>query len=235
MEHVKRLVLVPEHMADQRKKPFVPPLTAQVQEIDSDMQDIMQRQDIPIDAQAKMYDQNLQRYLAYYDKQMNKPLRVNVIKPMVPEKEEKTQGEQIEEKPDDILDSVPATMKSRTRQLIIKLKANKDIIGWNEQGQVVFKGSTIPGTNIVDLVNDSLRQRKNFNSEGWELFSKALGHLNFPEGIIRNENRLGLVREYKTKGIPEEVPKPTTPLTRVQTAKKKKRRDVMSSPYKWLK
>ena len=105
-------------MADQRKKPLVPPLTAQVQEIDSDMQDIMQRQDIPIDAQAKMYDQNLQRYLAFYDKRMNKPLRVNVIKPAVPEEEEKPQGEQVEEKPDeietDILESVPATMKSRT-------------------------------------------------------------------------------------------------------------------------
>ena len=100
---------------------------------------------------------------------------------------------------------------------------------------MVFKGTTIPGTNIVDLVNDSLRQRKNFNPEGWELFSKALGHLNVPEGIVRNENRLGLVREYKTKGIPEGVPKPTTPLTRVQAAKKKKRRDLMSSPYKWLK
>ena len=83
MEHVKRLVLVPEHMVDQRKKPLVPPLTAQVQEIDSDMQDIMQRQDIPIGAQAKVYDQNLQRYLTFYDKRMNKPLRVNVVKPAV--------------------------------------------------------------------------------------------------------------------------------------------------------
>ena len=212
MEHVKRLVLVPEHMADQRKKPLVPPLTAQVQEIDSDMQDIMQQQDIPIDAQVKMYDQKLQRYLTYYDKRMNKPLRVNVIKPTVPEEEEKPQGEQIEEKPEeietDILDSVPATMKSRTRQLIKNLKANKDIIGWNEQGQMVFKGTTVPGTNIVDLVNDSLRQRKNFNPEEWELFSKALDHLNVPEGIVRNENRLGLVREYKTKGISEGVLSP---------------------------
>ena len=91
---------------------------------------------------------------------MNKPLSVNVIKPTVPEEEEKPQGEEIEEKPDeietDILDSVPATMKSRTCQLIKKLKVNKDIIGWNEQGQMVLKGTTIPGTNIVDLVNDSL-------------------------------------------------------------------------------
>ena len=63
MEHVKRLVLVPEHMVDQRKRPLVQPLTSQVQETDSDMQDIMQQQDIPIDAQAKVYDQNLQRFL----------------------------------------------------------------------------------------------------------------------------------------------------------------------------
>ena len=65
--------------------------------------------------------------------------------------------------------------------------------------------------------------------------SKALGHLNVPEGIVRNENRLGLAQEYKTKRVPEGVPKPTTPLNRVQAAKKKKRRDVISSPYKWLK
>ena len=56
MEHVKRLVLVPEHMVEQRKKPLAPPLTAQINEIDSAMQDIIERQDIPIDAQAKMYD-----------------------------------------------------------------------------------------------------------------------------------------------------------------------------------
>ena len=120
-----------------------------------------------------MRDQNLQHYLSYYGKRMNKPLQVNVIKPMVPEEEEKRQEEQIE--------------------------------------------------------------GENFNPEGWELFSNVLGHLNVSEGIVRNENRLGLVREYKTKGIPEGVPKPTTPLTCVQAAKKKKCRDVMSSPYKWLK
>ena len=28
-----------------------------------------------------------------------------------------------------------------------------------------------------------------------------------PEGVVRNENRLGLVREYKTKGIPEDLSK----------------------------
>ena len=225
MEHVKRLVLVPEHMAEQRKKPLAAPLATQVNEIDSDMQDIIQRQDIPIDEKAKLYDQNLQRYLTFYDKRMNKPLRVNVThtdKPEEPQREQSIEEtEPSDEIETDIMDSVPATMKS----------SNKDLVGWNEQGQMVFKGRSVPSTNIVDLVNDSLRQRKNFNPDGWELFSKVLGHMNVPEGIVRNENRLGIVHEYKTKGIPENLP--TTP--RVQQEKRKKRRDNISSPYKWLK
>ena len=124
-------------------------------------------------------------------------------------------------------------MKSRTRQLIKKLERNKDIIGWNEQRQMeqfsrnqhcrFSQRSTAP------------KEELNFNPKGWEVFSKALGHLNAPEGIVRNENCLELVQEYKTKRIPEGVPKPTTLLTRVQAAKKKKRRDVMSSQYAWLK
>jgi hypothetical protein len=166
---------------------------------------------------------------------MNKPLRVNVTHT---DQAEEPQGEQPIEETEpsdeietDIMDSVPATMKSRARQLIKKLKSNKDLVGWNEQGQMVFKGRSVPSTNIVDLVNDSLRQRKNFNPDGWELFSKVLEHLNVPEGIVRNENRLGIVRECKTKGIPDNLP--TTP--RVQQEKRKKRRDNISSPYKWLK
>jgi hypothetical protein len=173
-------------MVEQRKKPLAAPLATQVNEIDSDMQDIIRRQDIPIDEKAKLYDQNLQRYLTYYDKRMNKPRRVNV---MHTDQTEEPQGEQPREETEpsdeietDIMDSVPATMKSRARQLIKKLKSNKDVIGWNEQGQMVFKGRSVPSTNIVDLVNDSLRQRKNFNPDGWELFSKVLGNLNVPEG-----------------------------------------------------
>ena len=93
---------------------------------------------------------------------------------------------------EDILESVPTTMKSRALQLVKKLKANKDVLGWNDHGQIVFEGRTIPGTNVVDLVNNTLRQRNNFNPTGWQLFAKSLGRLNVPEGLVRNE-RLNMV------------------------------------------
>jgi hypothetical protein len=158
---------------------------------------------------------------------MNKPLRVNVTHT---DQAEEPQGEQsiVETEPSneietDIMNSVSATMKSRARQLIKNLKSNKDLVGWNEQGQMVLKGRSVPSTNIVDLVKDSLRQRKNFNPDGLEFFSKVLEHLNVPEGIVRNENRLGIVREYKTKGIPNNLP--TT--TRMQQEKRKKNAETI--------
>ena len=76
---------------------------------------------------------------------------------------------------------------------------------------MVFEGRTIPGTNVIDLINDFLRQRKNFNPAGWQLFAKALGRMNVPEGIIRNEECLNMVKEYRTKpsDTPQTSPFPT--------------------------
>ena len=123
-------------------------------------------------------------------------------------------------------------MKSRALQLVNKLKANKDVVGWNDHGQMVFEGRTIPGTNVIDLVNDTLRQRKNFNPAGWQLFAKALGRLNVPEGIIRNEERLNMVKTYRNKPSSPDIPLTSSQLpmaTRVKTKTKRSRKN----PYKW--
>ena len=53
-----------------------------------------------------------------------------------------------------IIDSVSKTMQNRAKLLIQKLKDNSDFISWNDNGQLVLDGSTIPNSNIVDLVND---------------------------------------------------------------------------------
>ena len=126
-------------------------------------------------------------------------------------------------------------MKSRAVQLIKKIKANKDVVGWNDHGQMVFEGRTIPGTNVIDLVNDTLRQRKNFNPAGWQLFAKALGRLNVPEGIVRNEERLQLVKEYRNKPssssnhpLTSSLQSPGKPI-RTQQGKKRRHKN----PYKW--
>ena len=61
-----------------------------------------------------------------------------------------------EEREADILKSVLAAMKTSAKQLIKKLKSNKDVVGWNNQGHMVLDGRTISGKNVIGLVNDTL-------------------------------------------------------------------------------
>ena len=167
---------------------------------------------------------------------MQKPIHVSVVPPNPVEswetEEELPEGSvsplgEIE----NILESIPATMKSRALQLVKKLKANKDIVGWNDHGQMIFEGRTIPGTNVIDLVNDSLRQRKNFNPAGWQLFAKALRCMNMPEGIIRNEERLNMVKEYRTK--PSDTPQTSSPFPTVTGKVKTRAKRGRKNSYKW--
>ena len=138
MEHVKRLVLMPEHMVENttQSKPLVPPLTSQVNHLDSEMDSLLKRQDITQDEKARLYSQILQRYLNYYDKRMSQPVRVSVVPSKPTTEKPETQPEPVH-LPDnietDILESVPPTMKTRARQLVKKLKENKDLITWDDK------------------------------------------------------------------------------------------------------
>ena len=81
--------------------------------------------------------------------------------------------------------------------MIQKLKDDSDAINWNDNGQLVLDGSTIPNSNIVDLVNDVMRKRKGFNSEHSSTFAKALAKINVPEDYVRNPDRIDSIRWYR--------------------------------------
>jgi hypothetical protein len=49
------------------------------------------------------------------------------------------------------------------------MKSSPDI-SWNEKGELKYKGETVQGSNVVDLVNDVLSKRQYFNPQGWETF-----------------------------------------------------------------
>ena len=73
----------------------------------------------------------------------------------------------------EILESVPKTMKAKEQLLLKKMKSSPDI-SWNEKGKLKYKGETVQGSNVVDLVNDVLRKRKCFNPQEWETFGETL-------------------------------------------------------------
>ena len=129
---------------------------------------------MPEDTKATMYAQQLQRV---------NQLKNQVVRPepspvqMITHKEqtrtlESDTSEQLSATDKQIIDSVPKTMQNLAKLLIQKLKDHSDVISWNDNGQLVLDGSTMPNSNIVDLVNDVMRKRKCFNPGHSSTFAK---------------------------------------------------------------
>jgi phosphoglucomutase len=67
------------------------------------------------------------------------------------------------------------------------MKSSPDI-SWNEKGELKYKGETVQGSNVVDLVNDVLSKRQYFNPQGWETFGEALREANVAQDLIGHED-----------------------------------------------
>ena len=89
----------------------------------------------------------------------------------------------------DVLASVPRTLRKKAERLLHHMKSDKNIIDWNKRGEIIADGGVIPGTHLVDLLNDTLRKRKDFNPKGWQQFNKALARLNTPQDLVGNRDR----------------------------------------------
>ena len=57
---------------------------------------------------------------------------------------------------------------------------------WKDDGTVKLYGKSIPGSNIIDLVNDVIRHCKGSEPTGWQAFAEGLSNMNFPQDVIGN-------------------------------------------------
>ena len=87
-----------------------------------------------------------------------------------------------------VIDSVPSTMKRKAQLLVSLLKTNPNV-SWEDDGTVKLYGKSIPGSNIIDLVNDVIRHRKGSEPTGWQSFAEGLRDMNIPQDVIGNRER----------------------------------------------
>jgi hypothetical protein len=116
-------------------------------------------------------------------------------------------------------------MKTKAELLVRKMKADPNI-SWSEKGELKYKGETVRGSNVVDLVTDVLRKRKYFNPQGWETFGEALREANVPQDLIGHEDRWKYITQ--TKRTPrsrkrQQSPSPIRPYSPKKTKKQKER------------
>ena len=79
-------------------------------------------------------------------------------------------------------------MQRKSGLLLNMVKENENIT-WDNHGVVSYKGKRLHGSNIFDLINDSLRLRKGIEPSGWITFSKALHESDVPQEVIGNQAR----------------------------------------------
>lgn len=197
MNHAKRMVLVPENTLErlqQRQQILTPPVTQTLKNLDAEMNEILSSKELDDEQKAKLYNQVLQRYLTFYDQRKGQPLHVKLAtsKPAVekpqPEENKESQQEETQEThstamEQEVMKSVPKLYKGGARQLLDKIKENRDVLHWNEKGELIYESKPISGSHVVDLVNDILRQRKGFEPVGWSVFARGLAKMNVPENL----------------------------------------------------
>ena len=207
------MVLIPENTLERLQQChhiLTPPVTQTLKNLDSEMSDILSSKELDDEAKAKLYNQVLQRYLTYYDQQKDQPLHVKLtaVKPTETPKPEESKEPNEEAAPEksvstaveqEVMKSVAKLYKNGARQLLDKMKENQDVLDWNDKGELVYENKPIPGSHVVDLVNDMLRHRKGFEPVGWSVFVRGLARMNVPENLVRNPQRQSAIREFKTR------------------------------------
>ena len=163
--------------------------------LDTSMKQVLDQPDISQDEKVKQYNQLLQRYRTYDDK------RSDPVPPPIP-----TQVDHWEK---DIIDSVPMTMQRRAKLLVNRIKASDGLMSWNERGELLRNGQPVPGTNIVDLVNDVVRRRKGFDPEGWTSFAEGLREINVPQDVVGHPDRWAWIRGLHKPMHDSTLPQPT--------------------------
>ena len=91
-----------------------------------------------------------------------------------------------------IVQSVPKLYRQKAQLLLNHLKNNSDRVTWDETGVVYIDGEKIKNSNIVDLINDTCRNRKSVKAIGRKEFATLLGNIATPHEFIGNPEIWGI-------------------------------------------
>ena len=191
---MKKMAIVPVRLLEEmnrwknEQRPRLPPSpqVAQTSSLQKEMNSVLENEQISESEKAQRYGQALHQFQVSHKK---------AIGPV------EEYGEQSTEEPkpitmkDQIMDSVPHTMRRKATLLLNMIKDHPNL-RWDEHGVLEYEGKPIPGSNIIDLVNDVLRQRKGSNPRGWEQFSRGLKEVNVPQEVVGNKHRWNWIHKY---------------------------------------
>ena len=143
----KEMLLVDPSVIETMQINQPPPLTSHnitrrvIQEADDSIKSALSDNMLTPSEQVLYYNQALQKREQYTDKPTASPETVH--------KTHNGNNDQVEE---EIIDSVPHSFRNKAALLVKKWK-RAGVLGWNKEGNLVYKGEHIPGTTVGPLLN----------------------------------------------------------------------------------
>ena len=193
MEFSKKLVLVPEDRLNSFVQDYV-------SDMDKKMHKILQQKTLEDKEKASLYLQVLQNYINFQKPTPKHPPEMELHSEIDPKrdgshvenddepviKEEKeAENRKTEEETNlthmkkQLIEKVPVRYKDTAGGILDFLKNENNILTWTPKGEIVFKGTLIPRTHIVDLINSLLRKSK-VRPKGHDVFLKGLKEARLP-------------------------------------------------------
>lgn len=164
-----------------------------VSRLDNEMRTILQRTDISEDDKIKLYNNVLQRFLRLTRQNDSEKDLLKLIQSPEAFKQNTVETDpapplsSTDATTQEILEGVSSRYKKNASLLLNKMKQHQDILGWDNHGTIVYKGTRVPGTNIVDLVKGVSQHRSRtakYYPKGWNEFMSAMAEMNVPTGLL---------------------------------------------------
>ena len=223
MEHTRKMALVDPRLLESLRPPTPPTNTMDrvLRGLDGEMSSVLDRTDLDEGDKVKLYNQILLRYNTMANKRVKQPTRVVVVNDdgaaaAATTRDGGTATAAAAEPlaaigtDADIVESVPKTLKTKALRLMKRLK-NDPSTRWNDRGELMIEGSAILGSNMMGLVNDVLRKRKQSDPVGWRPFAIHLKNINLPMEFVGNVDR----RQYIQQTTPGSSPRWSVRVRRV--------------------
>jgi hypothetical protein len=88
---------------------------------------------------------------------------------------------------DQLVAVMPKTYKDLGLKIYNYLSSDTSPVKWDSAGTVSINSTRLPSSNVIDLISDLARSRKNFEPHGVEKFVQALARMNIPIDLVTNE------------------------------------------------
>ena len=192
----KKYVVISQEEYDRLKRTeTINPIKKDMKKSEHEMNNVWEK-DVPTDEKIRLFTDELNNMKRRYET-LVKPKPLEVVMKNAETEESKQKTNVIEE---GLLQTVPKASKHHAKVLMDYLKTKEDILKWNDFGEMIFKGQVIPGSNITDMIVDTVtnRKRNHINPMFKSVFLKALVESNVPTQWIKNKEHHEILNSYKT-------------------------------------